>query len=79
MAYFYAAGVLTRGCLLELWAGLGWDMVMTVDKEVRRGSSVVSTGDMGRDEGRLQALICCSASDETKGFVWGTKIVQVCR
>lgn len=78
MAYFYAAGVLTRGCLLELWAGLGWDMVMNVDK-VRRGSSVVSTGDMGRDEGRLQALIYYSASDETKGFIWGTKIVQVCR
>lgn len=78
MAYFYAAGVLTRGCLLELWAGLGWDMVMNVDK-VRRRSSVVSTGDMGRDEGRLQALICCSASDETKGFISGTKIVQVCR
>lgn len=53
MAYFYVAGVLTRGCLLELWAGLGWDMVMSVDKEVRRGCSVVSTGDMGREEGRL--------------------------
>lgn len=79
MAYFYVAGVLTRGCLLELWAGLGWDMVMSVDKEVRRGCSVVSTGDLDREEGRLQVVICCSTRDETKGFVWGTKIVQVCR
>lgn len=49
---------LNRRCLLEL----GVRILQQMQNEVRRGSSVGSTGAMGKREVRLQLEICCSAS-----------------
>lgn len=44
----------------------GWDTVMSGRSEVRKGWPVWSTADVGRGEGRLQLVICCSARDGTE-------------
>lgn len=43
--------------------GLGYSDEL--EREVRRGWSIGCTGNVGRDEGRLQLVFCCSSRDET--------------
>lgn len=54
-----------RECLLVLEPG------MSRRKDVKKGWSVWTTGDVGRGEGSLQLVICCSTRDETKGLSLG--------
>lgn len=45
-------------------AGYGdWDVSMSSGREVRRGLSAWSTGDVGRGERRLQLVFCFSLRD----------------
>lgn len=51
---------------------VGWDTVTSVGKEVKRRCSAGSTGDMSREEGRLQLMICCSLAMRKRDRVWRT-------
>lgn len=43
----------------------GWGEKNSEVREVKRGWSIGSTGDVGRGSGKLQLVICCSTRDIT--------------
>lgn len=44
---------------------VGWDKAKSRGTEVRKGRSVWSTDDCGREEGKPQLVFCCRAENET--------------
>lgn len=65
LVFCRCALLVRRGCLLELGAGT---RQLSRRRKDRRRWTVGSTGDVGREQGRLQPVFCGSAEDKPGGL-----------